>query len=93
MPEPFEGKLRIEDCFLGLPFETTWGASAGHVDFPSIAGIDWNNDTENKRREQARKTAEHAQENDTMNRSECSWEFDAWRDVFCHIRDDPLLAM
>ena len=41
----------------------------------------------------ARKTAGHAKENLLKEKSECSWEFDAWRDLFSKIRDNSLLAM
>lgn len=70
-----------------------WVASQGIAMLPSIARISWDDPTEMERRKKATITSQHAMENLDMNRSECSWEFDAWRDIFSGIRDDPLLAM
>jgi hypothetical protein len=85
--------LSIKAGSLAVPYNTVWDASAGYVEFPSISDIAWDGSNERDRKIQAKKTARHARENKNMGRSECSWEFDAWRDVFSEIRDDPLLAM
>jgi hypothetical protein len=74
-------------------YRTMWMASPGVVFLPSVEKIDWDHPTETDRRRQAQITSKHALENMNMNRSECSWEFDAWRDIFFKIRDDPQLAM
>jgi hypothetical protein len=93
MAQAFESKLKVKGCNLAVWYPTIWNAFRGVVCFPSLSGLDWESPTEMDRRRRGKKTAKHAQENKTMNRSECSWEFDAWRDVFSGIRDDPLLSM
>jgi hypothetical protein len=74
-------------------YRTIWMASPGVVFLPSVDEIDWDHPSEADRRKQAKLTSQHALDNENKNKSECSWEFDAWRDIFSKIRDDPLLAM
>ena len=74
-------------------YPAIWIASPGIVFLPSVENIDYDHDSEVDRRRQAKITSQHALQNKDKNKSECSWEFDAWRDIFSKIRDDPLLAM
>jgi hypothetical protein len=91
MAEAFEINMIVDP--LAASYPTFWAASPGVVFLPSVTGLDWEHDSEHDRRKRAVTTARHATENKMMERSECSWEFDAWRDVFSQIRDDPLFAM
>jgi hypothetical protein len=74
-------------------YPTYLSASFTIVFIPSVPSLDLEDGAEKHRWKRAVITAKHAIENESMGRSECSWEFDAWRDVFSVIRDDPLLAM
>jgi hypothetical protein len=59
---------------------------------PSVRHIDWGTDVEGDDKIRVTNAAEHAKEN-LAKRSECSWESDAFRDIFAGIRDNPLLGM
>lgn len=76
-----------------MRYPITWGASTGYVSFPSIRDIDMAVEKHTPRWRKAKKTAGHAKENQMEKRSECSWEFDAWRDIFSKIRDNPIFSM
>ena len=91
MRKAFVSTMTVEALPVWYP--THWTASPGIVFLPSVVGVDWNHPQEGDRRKQGAKTAGHATEDKIMERSECCWEFDAWRDIFSKIRDDPLLAM
>jgi hypothetical protein len=91
MAKPFKQSMSGKPVPAFYP--AIWIASPSLVFLPSVANIDWDHDSETNRRRQAKVTSRHAIENKSMNRSECSWEFDAWRDIFSKIRDDSLLAM
>jgi hypothetical protein len=69
-----------------------WVASHGIAMLPSVTGITWDDPTEMEWQRRTMIRSQHAHENLHMNSSECSWEFDAWRDIFSSIRDDLLLA-
>ncbi|KAI9695513.1 MAG: hypothetical protein M1836_006430 [Candelina mexicana] len=60
---------------------------------PSFKQIDWESPHESNRRRRARMAMKHALDNSKWNKSEYAWEADAWRDIFGHIRNDPLLAL
>ncbi len=91
MAKPFQENMSGKHIPAYYP--SIWVASPSIVFLPSIADIKWDHDSEVVRRIQARITSQHALQNKRMDKSECSWEFDAWRDIFSKIRDDPLLAM
>ena len=92
MAKPFESDMDVYPA-LTWYYIYYWSASFSIVFIPSGPSLDLDDDTEKHRWKRAVITAKHAIENESMGRSECSWEFDAWRDVFSAIRDDPLLAM
>jgi hypothetical protein len=58
---------------------------------PSLEDVDWDDPCETDRRRRARRFAKHTKDNETWRRSE--WEVDAWSDIFCEMKDDPLLAV
>lgn len=93
MPLPLKNKLKISSGLLAVMYPVIWGASAGHVEFPNVLDVDMRAESEDKRRTRAKKTASHAKENKLKERSECSWEFDAWRDIFSTIRDNQLFSL
>jgi len=53
----------------------------------------WDNPTEDCRRERARIVERHMINNETFNKSEYAWEADAWSDVFGRMREDSQLTM
>jgi hypothetical protein len=91
MPKPFKQNMSGKPVPAFYP--AIWIASPNIVFLPSVENIDYDHDSEVGRRRQAKITSQHALQNKGRNKSECSWEFDAWRDIFSKIRDDPLLAM
>lgn len=93
MTLPFKNQMKIGSGSLKVVYPTIWGASAGYVSFPSIRGVDIAAVKDTPGWRKAKKTAGHATENKLKERSECSWEFDAWRDLFSNIRDNPILSM
>lgn len=60
---------------------------------PSFENIDWDGQTEARRRKRARIVEEHMVNNETFHKSEYAWEADAWSDIFGVMRDDNRLAM
>jgi hypothetical protein len=64
---------------------------AKHLFIPTTDDKDWNSPGEYTRRRFARRAVKHASRNTISNRSEFSWEADAWIDVFGRLRDDPCL--
>jgi endo-1,4-beta-mannosidase len=60
---------------------------------PSFENIDWDCQTEKRRRKRARIVEEHMMNNETFHKSEYAWEADAWSDIFGVMRNDNQLAM
>jgi hypothetical protein len=60
---------------------------------PTVKRTNWDDPSEEERRQRARGFARHNLNNESRHKSEYAWEADAWADVFGTMRNDPCLEM
>jgi hypothetical protein len=88
IPKSFEA-LGKQGIVYHNTFEQT--EQSRHLFLPTAHNKDWGRGAESMRRSIAHRAVEHALRNESGNRSEFSWDADAWNDVFGRLRDDPCI--